>query len=92
MPRYFIHIRTISEVDRDKVGIECASLDAAREYAALAVLEYVNSTDELDLELLATSSFEIVNDSRAWPSPRRLAGRTVRLAPASVTFAALPLM
>jgi hypothetical protein len=38
------------------------SVDDARAFASRAVMHYVNAGEEWDLELVATSKFEIVNE------------------------------
>ena len=63
MPRYYLHIKTHNSVDRDRVGVECRSLADARAYASQAVMTYVNESSDLDLELVASSKFEIVNEN-----------------------------
>jgi hypothetical protein len=62
MPRYYIHIRTPNGVDRDPIGIERRSLADARAFLSDAVTKYVNDGIDLNLELVATSSFEIANE------------------------------
>jgi hypothetical protein len=62
MPRYYIHIRTPNAIDRDRVGVECRSLADARAFASAAVMQHVNEGAAPDLELVASSSFEIVNE------------------------------
>jgi hypothetical protein len=62
MPRYYLHIRTGNSVDRDKVGVECNSLSEARAFASQAVIRHVNDSPDLDLDVVASSCFEIANE------------------------------
>lgn len=62
MPRYYFHIRTPTQIDRDVVGEELESLAQAREHALNTVIEYLAKTDNPDLELLSVGSFEIANE------------------------------
>jgi hypothetical protein len=62
MPRYYLHIRTPNGVDRDPVGVVCRSLADARAFASQAVMTYVSDASDVNLELIATARFEIVNE------------------------------
>ena len=62
MPRYFFHIRTADQLDRDHVGREFRSLDEARAYVAEAVLNYVVTAEPPNLELIGGTTFEIRNE------------------------------
>ncbi len=62
MPRYYLHIRTPNGIDRDPIGIQCRSLADARAFASQAVMTYVSDGTDLNLELIATAKFEIVNE------------------------------
>ena len=62
MPRYYLHIRTPNGIDRDPIGIQCHSLADARAFASQAVMTYVSDGTDLNLELIATARFEIVNE------------------------------
>ena len=49
-------------VDRDPVGIQCRSLADARAFADQAVMTYISDFSDVNLELIATARFEIVNE------------------------------
>lgn len=61
MPRYYFHIKTPHQVDRDAEGDDLASLAEARAYACEAVRAYVAETERPNLELIGGSSFEITD-------------------------------
>ena len=63
MPRYYLHIRTPNGIDRDPIGVACRCLDDARAFASQAVMIYVSDGTDLNLELIATARFEIVNEA-----------------------------